>query len=215
MNKMTTASNNPLFLTTSRMTSLDIAELMDKRHDHVIRDIRKLIDEGAITAPKFGCSEYIDASGKANPMYNLDFEATMVLITGYDAKRRALVIDRWMQLERGDALPAAALEQAAISTVEEIREAAAMEVLAVVAEAAGKGYPANFIPELVQCRMAGFSCEQTGRVLNVSSTAVSNWHRKVDGTGLRLPKGRNCSSTVAFFRNGGNHNQLSLPFGEA
>ncbi len=90
----------------SRMTSREIAELTEKRHDHVMRDIRELIDSGTIAAPSFGVSEYKDGSGKKNPMYTLDFEATMTLITGYDAKRRSLVIKRWMALETGEAEPA-------------------------------------------------------------------------------------------------------------
>lgn len=33
-------------------------------------------------------------------MYLLDFEATMTLVTGYDAKRRSQVIARWVELEK-------------------------------------------------------------------------------------------------------------------
>ena len=98
-------SSQPLSVN-SRMSSREIAELTEKRHDHVMRDIRGLIDNGAITAPSFGVSEYKDGSGKKNLMYTLDFEATMTLITGYDAKRRSLVIKRWMALETGEAEPA-------------------------------------------------------------------------------------------------------------
>lgn len=39
-------------------------------------------------------------------MYLLDFDATMTLITGYDARRRALVIKRWRELEERAAKPA-------------------------------------------------------------------------------------------------------------
>lgn len=90
----------------SRMTSREIAELTEKQHLHVLRDIRDLIDRGAITESSFGLSDYKDGSGKKNPMYTLDFEATMTLITGYDAKRRSMVIKRWLALETGEAEPA-------------------------------------------------------------------------------------------------------------
>jgi len=85
-----------------KMSSVEIAELMEKDHKHVMRDIRDLIEKGTLTESKSGLSEYKDASGKKNPMYNLNFQSTMVLITGYDAKRRALVIDRWLKLETRD-----------------------------------------------------------------------------------------------------------------
>jgi Rha family phage regulatory protein len=86
-----------------KMSSLEISELMGKKHMHVMRDIRALIDAEAVTESNFGLSEYRDASGKANPMYLLDFEATMTLITGYDAKRRSVVIKRWHELEKKEA----------------------------------------------------------------------------------------------------------------
>jgi len=93
--------------TTQRMTSLEIAELTEKQHKNVSRDIKNLILQGAITALSFELSEYKDSTGKKNPLYSLDFQATMILITGYDAKRRAMVIDRWLKLERGEATPMA------------------------------------------------------------------------------------------------------------
>ena len=91
------------------MSSREIAELMKKRHDHVLRDIRKLIDQEAIAAPNFGVSEYKDSTGRMLPEYLLDFHATMVLITGYDANRRAAVVTRWREIETGAAVPVHAL----------------------------------------------------------------------------------------------------------
>lgn len=90
---------------TPRMTSVQLAELTGKQHKHVMRDIRTLIDQEAITQSNFGLSEYKDDSGKSNPMYFLDFQASMVLVTGYDARKRSAVINRWMVLEQGIAAP--------------------------------------------------------------------------------------------------------------
>lgn len=87
------------------MTTVEIAELVKKKHFHVMRDVKSLIEQGAITASIDGCSEYKDASGKKNPMYNLDFESTMVLVTGYDAVKRAVVISRWVSLEKVEVQP--------------------------------------------------------------------------------------------------------------
>ena len=109
MNNITTTSNSPfnpsLINPSLKMSSLELAELTEKQHLHVMRDIRNLIEQEALTESNFGFSEYKDASGKMNPMYLLDFDATMLLITGYDPKRRMLVIKRWRQLETGEALP--------------------------------------------------------------------------------------------------------------
>ncbi len=89
-----------------RMSSLEIAELMEKNHCHVVRDIRELVEQEAIDRSRFGLISYLDSMNREQPMYELDFEATMLVITGYDPKRRALVINRWVQLERGEAVPA-------------------------------------------------------------------------------------------------------------
>jgi len=99
---MKDATNNTPITTivlNQTMTTLEIAEITGKNHYHVLRDVRDLIDQEAITESSFGASEYKDASGKTNVMYTLDFQATMTLITGYNAKLRARVIARWRKLE--------------------------------------------------------------------------------------------------------------------
>ncbi len=102
--------NNQIIPTNTnlRMTSLEIAELTEKNHQHVMRDIRDLIEQEAIGLSSFGQSSYTNEQNKSQPMYTLDFEASMVLVTGYDAKRRSAVIKRWVALERGEATPALA-----------------------------------------------------------------------------------------------------------
>jgi Rha family phage regulatory protein len=88
------------------MTSKEIAELTGKLHKNVMRDIRSLIEQGAIGQLNFEPVKYCDTKGEMRPMYSLDFRATMTVITGYDAKRRAKVVKRWIALENGTAAPA-------------------------------------------------------------------------------------------------------------
>ncbi|MHB8808947.1 MAG: Rha family transcriptional regulator [Desulfobulbaceae bacterium] len=97
------AATNP----TTRISSLEIADRTDKRHDIVMRDIRNLIDQGAIDLHR--CEEifYLDQYSRSQPAYSLDLEAMMTLVTGYDAPRRNAVIKRWLALERGEAVPLA------------------------------------------------------------------------------------------------------------
>lgn len=94
-----------------KMTSREIAELTGKEHFIVMRDTRSLINQGAIGAYSFVLSSYTSEQNKELPMYHLDFKATMTLITGYDATRRAKVINRWVDLENGDAVPTHQLPQ--------------------------------------------------------------------------------------------------------
>ena len=96
------------------MSSREIAELCEKRHDHVIRDIRRMLEylEPKKDEPKFGGisveaptvqgfkeSVYLDAYGREKPEYLLNFELTMTLISGYNVVLRNRIIKRWQELE--------------------------------------------------------------------------------------------------------------------
>ena len=79
------------------MDSRDIAKLTKKRHDHVIRDIRKMYEKLGI--PKTGFT-YKDSQNKDRPYYLLDYSDTITLLTGYSVELRKAVVDRWIFLEK-------------------------------------------------------------------------------------------------------------------
>ena len=102
------------------MSSREIAELCEKRHDNVIRDIRRMLDKLGInlTAPnlralknsenltgsnlsplKIQENSYLDKKGEKRIEYLLDFELTMTLISGYNVVLRNRIIKRWQELE--------------------------------------------------------------------------------------------------------------------
>lgn len=81
------------------MSSREIAELTGKRHDNVLRDIKILIEQGAIDRLSFEAISYKDTYGREQTAYELNFDATMTLVTGYNAVLRAKVIRRWRELE--------------------------------------------------------------------------------------------------------------------
>ena len=88
------------------MSSLEIAELTEKNHADVMRDIRAMLDSLGVVHSIFA-GYYTASNGKKNPCFNLDRYHTEVLVTGYDVKRRAAVIKRWYDLESGKAQPLA------------------------------------------------------------------------------------------------------------
>lgn len=53
-------------------TSLIIAEVFDKDHFHVLRDIDTLIFSGKFSSSNFGCSNYVDIRGKTRCKQILD-----------------------------------------------------------------------------------------------------------------------------------------------
>jgi len=95
---------NELIKTTelTTMSSKEIAELTGKEHSHVMRDIRNLEEELGESKVGFTCqvSEYQDVQGKTRPMYVLDKEATLTLISGYSAPLRMAIIKRLQELEK-------------------------------------------------------------------------------------------------------------------
>lgn len=80
------------------MTSIEIADLTDKRHNNVLRDIRNMLDELGIDAPNFE-HIYLDAYKREQTMFKLNRKLTDCLLTGYSAKARMMVIERWHELE--------------------------------------------------------------------------------------------------------------------
>ena len=80
------------------MSSLEIAELTGKRHDAILRDIRNLLSQG-VGVHNFVETFYKDKSNRKSPCFNLTKKGCLILASGYDAKLRERIIDRWEELE--------------------------------------------------------------------------------------------------------------------
>ncbi|AVG03832.1 TPA: Rha family transcriptional regulator [Klebsiella pneumoniae] len=84
------------------MTSKEIAELTGKRHDNVIRDVRKMLDE---IYPDGGLLSFEDTyvntqNGETYSMYRLDRKHTFILVAGYSVQLRAKCYDHIQMLEQ-------------------------------------------------------------------------------------------------------------------
>ena len=86
------------------MTSLEIAEVTGKQHQHVLRDIDGLLAQG-VDASNFGLTSYIDKSNREQRCYQLTKKGCLILASGYDALLREKIINRWEELEIGKATP--------------------------------------------------------------------------------------------------------------
>ena len=84
--------------TATTMTSLEIAEVTGKRHDAILRDIRKLLEQG-VNQHNFVLVDYTDAKGEKRPCYTLTKKGCLILASGYNAKLREAIIYRWEELE--------------------------------------------------------------------------------------------------------------------
>jgi phage regulator Rha-like protein len=79
------------------MSSREIAKATSKQHKTVMRDIRTMLED-----MDEGTDLYLDqysSNGRKYPEYRLPKNYVLTLVTGYSAKLRRCVIDRWQELE--------------------------------------------------------------------------------------------------------------------
>lgn len=87
------------------MTSKEIAELINKNHADVMRDIRSLIQQlDNEQESSFALSHYEQKlpnnAKKQLPMYLLTKEQVLLLVSGYNVNLRLAIIRRWEELEK-------------------------------------------------------------------------------------------------------------------
>jgi len=121
---------NQLIVQDVKMTSLEIAEVTGKRHDHVMRDIKNEIKElgEEISRPIFGESTYTNERGREYPCYTFGKKGAMQLALKYDAKTRYKVIERIEELENQNTptLPTT-YKEALLQLVEKVEEIEKLE----------------------------------------------------------------------------------------
>lgn len=81
------------------MTSREIAELTNKNHADVLRDIRLMLSELKVGESIFAGS-YLSQQNKELPLFNLPKRETLILVSGYNIELRSRIIDRWLELEQ-------------------------------------------------------------------------------------------------------------------
>lgn len=93
---------NALTQTNVELTSLDIAELTGKKHQHVMRDIRNEIEVlgEEIGQSIFGQSSYFNSQNKEMPCYKFKKDGAMQLALKYDASTRYKVIKHIEEMEQ-------------------------------------------------------------------------------------------------------------------
>lgn len=99
------------------MSSREIAELSDKEHKHVVRDIEKMLSDLGIYSPNMDFNDFKGffvnrttyRGRNVIGSIDLDQDLTMTLMMGYKVQLRHKVAKRWRELESGKANPMAAL----------------------------------------------------------------------------------------------------------
>lgn len=87
------------------MSSREIAELVDSRHDKVKQSIGRLVAKGVIGAPPVG--DYLDSLGRAAGEYHLDKRSSLIVVAQLCPEFTARIVDRWQELENAVPVPVA------------------------------------------------------------------------------------------------------------
>lgn len=162
------------------MTSREIAELCDKRHDNVMADCRKLSEfyTQTYSPEKSGelvkSSTYVDSTGRSLLCFALDKPACIDLVTGYSLPHRHAVNKRWQELEEQANRPAtpkipptyaaALLEAGRLAQLSEI-QAEKLAVLAPKAQAL----------DLIAADDKSLTVTQAAKVLGIKRDNLTNW----------------------------------------
>ena len=89
-----------------KMTSLELSKITNKKHSHIMRDIRNEINAlKNINESIFGLVDYIDAKGEKRPCYKFGKSGAMQLALKYDPQTRYKVIKKIEELENKSNLP--------------------------------------------------------------------------------------------------------------
>ena len=103
---LTNVNNNNNIL---KMTSLQIAEMLGKRHDNVKSSIKTLISKGIISEP-VEQDGIRSANGTIPVVYVFEGEAgkrdSIIAIAQLSPQHTAILVDRWIELEKQVASPA-------------------------------------------------------------------------------------------------------------
>lgn len=107
-------SNNGAIPDVPTMSSREIAELTEKAHANVCRDIRNMLEGLGVLEIKFE-SEYSVPTGNGGTRRAREFllpkRETLILVSGYSVQLRARIIDRWQELETEATAPVFVIPQ--------------------------------------------------------------------------------------------------------
>lgn len=86
------------------MGTREIAQLVNSKHDSVLKTVRSLASEGFVSPTETHYTH--EQNGQQYVEYLLDYSDTMMVTSGYSRPMRRAIIDRWQDLENSaPALP--------------------------------------------------------------------------------------------------------------
>ncbi|PMY37353.1 DNA-binding protein [Pseudomonas sp. GW456-L14] len=92
----------------SSMSSREIADLVDSRHDKVKQSIDRLVERGVIVQPPMGDEQFRDSIGRprTESVYHVCKRDSFIVVAQLCPEFTARLVDRWQELEEQVAKPA-------------------------------------------------------------------------------------------------------------
>jgi len=92
------------------MSSREIADLVNSRHDDVKRSIVRLAERGVLTLPPMAEVSNEGAGPRTVQVYQLDKRSSLIVVAQLSPEFTARIVDRWQELEQQVARPMSHLE---------------------------------------------------------------------------------------------------------
>lgn len=85
------------------MTSLEIAEVVNSRHDKVKQSIERLVAKGVIVQPPMGDEQEVDAMGRTRvtKVYRVGERDSYIVVAQLSPEFTAAMVDEWQKLKSG------------------------------------------------------------------------------------------------------------------
>lgn len=166
------------------MTSQEIAELVEKRHDNVKRTIESLAGRAVIVRPQFEDEQSADAMGRSRTtqVYRFTGEQgkrdSIIVVAQLCPEFTAALVDRWQYLENQQSQPAIpqSLPEAlrlAAEAIEE-RDQLALENQ-LKDEALAEAAPKLEALELITANNESVTITQAAKVLSIKRDTLTGW----------------------------------------
>lgn len=165
------------------MTSREIADLVEARHNDVISTIERLFAKGLLRSTRKTRRE--ETGGRPIEVYDLTERDTHLVVSGYSDEHRARVIDRWQELEAKQSKPAE-LSRMDILKLAMESEQARIEAEAKLAIAAPK---VQFFDKVVE-RDTLMSATQVAQKLGLSAVALNKHLDELDVYSKNIKRAR-------------------------
>ena len=181
------------FVEALTMSSREIADLTNKQHAHVMRDIRAMLvelEQNPKLDSAYKTSNYIGSNGQSYPQYELDKDLTLTLMLGYDTAARFKVVQRWQELEQKEVAPVVNPAQLSRMQLIQLAMEAEEEKLALEAKVEEQAPKVEALERIAEAEGA-LTLTDAAKVLQQPPLKFNDWLHSKDWIYRRMGRSRN------------------------